>query len=113
MSAVLGMAFRPQIIIAGWSTVALVSPTPYKKQYRGQVHTCLQCLALFFVLKSLLTDAPHSACCAPKPPTKQYLGPVCTAWHGFLYLGDPHTHAQSTHSCSPSIILHTWNAGGK
>ena len=48
------MVFCAQIIIDGWSTLTLVSPTPSKKHYHGPVHTCLQCLASFFLLKSLL-----------------------------------------------------------
>ena len=56
MFAVLGMVFRAEIIIDVWSTLALMSPTPSKKHYRGPIHTCSQCLAWFALLKSLLTD---------------------------------------------------------
>ena len=43
-----------------WSRLAFMSPRRSKKHYHGPVHTCSQCLACFFVLKSLLTDGLHS-----------------------------------------------------
>ena len=56
MIAVLGMVFCPQIIIDGWSTLTLVSPTPSAKYYQSPAYTCLQCLAWFFVVKSSMTE---------------------------------------------------------
>ena len=54
MFAVLGMVFCAQILIEEWPTIALVRPGPPEKHYHGLVHTCSQCLASFFLLKSLL-----------------------------------------------------------
>ena len=60
MFIVLGILFCAEIIIDGWSKLAFMSPTHSEKHYHGPAHTCSQCLALFFVLKSLLTDGLHS-----------------------------------------------------
>ena len=59
MFPMLGILFSAEIIVDGWSTLALVSPTASKTHYHRPVHTCLQCLAWFFVPKSLLTDGLH------------------------------------------------------
>ena len=59
MFAILGMVVCPQIIIDGWSILALLRPIPPKKHYHGPVHTCSQYLAWFLVPKSLLTDGLH------------------------------------------------------
>ena len=53
MFPMLGILFFAEIIVYGWCTLALVSPTPSKKHYHGPLHTCSQRVASFFVLKSL------------------------------------------------------------
>ena len=83
MFAVLGMVFRPQIIIDGWSTLALVGAKPSKKYYHGPVHTCLRCM--FFFGQIIIDGWSTLALVSPTPSKKHYHGPLytcsqCLAW---------------------------------
>ena len=95
MFAVFGMVFSAEIIIEGWSTLALMSPTPSKTPPWRSPHMFVV-LGIVFSAQIIIDGCSTLGLMSPTPATKHYLGLVCTACHGFFHLGDPYAHATST-----------------